>query len=54
MAVVINEFEVRAEAPPPERAEPERGGEQESPPANHDIERILEHQMSRAERVRAY
>jgi hypothetical protein len=55
MAVVINEFEVMTDGPPPERAEPEqRGSAQTSPAADHDVERMLEHQMSRCERVRAY
>jgi hypothetical protein len=56
MAVVINDFEVMPAQPRQERGsgEPEKGGGEKSPPAEHEIERLVEHQMSRCERVWAY
>ena len=52
MAVVVNELEV---TPAERKAETtdEKGGEQ-GPPSEHEIRRLLEQQMSRNERVRAY
>lgn len=56
MAVVINEFEVVAEAP----AAPEGGGPAASPPAPagpstpYDIATIVRHQHERLARVRAH
>jgi len=58
MAVVINEMEVEpAEAtPPPAAAAPAGGGGGggESPPSEHDIQRLVEHRISRDERVWAH
>jgi hypothetical protein len=56
MAVVINEFEVMP-GPPQQAQGPEAaqsGNEQTSFPAEHEIERLVEHQMIRCERVWAY
>ena len=56
MPVVINEFEVvPADAPPQQQAVvSESGGGKESPPSEHELERLVEHQMSRGERVWAH
>ena len=56
MPVVINEFEVvPAEASQqPKAATPASGAEKESPPSPHEIERLVEQQMSRDERVWAH
>jgi len=58
MPVVINEFEVEPAqaAPPPAAAAPEAGGGGggESPPSEHDIQRLVEHRISRDERVWAH
>lgn len=56
MAVVINEFETVPAAPAQTRGgEAESGGGGEaSPPSEHEIEKLVELQMSRNERVRAY
>lgn len=56
MAVVINEFEVvPSEAPQKEKASgTEAGGDKKSPPSEHELERLVEHQMSRGERVWAH
>jgi len=55
MAVVIDEFEVM---PPPQTrqdAESDQGSDdQKSAPADHEIERMIEHQMNRCERVWAH
>ena len=56
MAVVINEFEVVPGAAPQQQrsagSEPE--GDKKSPPADHEIERLVEHQVTRNERVWAH
>lgn len=56
MAVVINEFDVVPAGAKPERSgEPEKsGGEKSSPPSEREIERLVEHQNSRCERVWAH
>lgn len=56
MAVVINEFEVvPAEAPQQQQAGPsEPGADKKSPPSEHELERLVEHQLSRGERVWAH
>ncbi len=53
MAVVVNEVEVV----PAERSAPateEKGGGEQAPPSEHEIRRMVEHEMSRCERVWAY
>ncbi|HEU5133020.1 MAG TPA: hypothetical protein VFT26_12985 [Pyrinomonadaceae bacterium] len=53
MAVVVNDVEVV----PAERSVPaaeEKGGGEQAPPSEHDIRRMVEHEMSRCERVWAY
>ena len=57
MAVVINEFEVvPGEAPPPPQKASgvEAAGDQGSPPSEHEIERLVQHQKCRGERVWAH
>lgn len=56
MAVVINEFEVvTAEAQPQQqKAGASEPGDKQSPPSEHEIQRLVEHQMSRDERVWAH
>ena len=59
MAVVINEFEVVAEPAPPSQngAPADQQGQAEPPPAAStplDMERIIEQQLARLERVRAH
>ncbi len=57
MAVVINEFEViPGEQPPPQQGSASSPGAQESaaPPAEHEIERMVEHQRERYGRVWAH
>ena len=54
MPVVVNEVEVvPAERAAPAEQEKGGGGEQ-TPPSEHEIRRMVEHQMSRCERVWAY
>jgi hypothetical protein len=54
MAVVVNEVEmVPAERGSHPATEQEKGGG-EQPPSEHDIQRLLEQQASRCERVWAY
>lgn len=56
MAVVINEFEVMP-VPPQQGQSAElaqSGDDQKSVPADHEIERMVEHQMNRCERVWAH
>jgi len=53
MAVVVNEVEVVPAERAAEKAEQAQGGEQ-APPSEHEIRRMVEHQMSRCERVWAY
>ena len=56
MAVVINEFEVMPSPPQQgQGAQSDKGGDgQKSVPTDHEIERMVEHQMSRCERVWAH
>jgi hypothetical protein len=58
MPVVINEMEVEPAqaAPSSAAAAPEAGGGGggESPPSEHDIQRLVEHRISRDERVWAH
>jgi len=54
MAVVVNEVEVVPAERSAEKAEPAQGGGEQSPPSEHEIRRMVEHQMSRGERVWAY
>ena len=55
MAVVVNEVEV---VPAERRAQPAgeqaQGGGEQARPSEHEISRMVEHQMSRCERVWAY
>jgi hypothetical protein len=54
MAVVINEFEVVAEAPPPATT---AQGTEATPPAQptpRDVERMMRHRIERALRVLAH
>lgn len=53
MAVVVNEVEVVPAERATEKAEQAQGGG-EQPPSEHEIRRVVEHQMSRCERVWAY
>jgi len=53
MAVVVNEVEVVPAERSAEKAEAQGGGEQ-APPSEHEIRRMVEHEMSRCERVWAY
>lgn len=52
MAVVINEFEVVADAPP-DRSGPGEQPEEQAAPMPQDIEQIVRRQLERAARVRA-
>jgi hypothetical protein len=60
MAVVINEFEVvPGDAAPPQQqqqnaAGQEGGGDKKSPPSEHEIARLVERRMNRAERIWAH
>ena len=56
MAVVINEFEVAPGEAPKERSSGpvENGGGEKSSADDHEIERLVEHQMRRCERVWAH
>jgi hypothetical protein len=55
MAVVINDFESVPASPAPQRsAQSEGGGEGKSSPSEDEIERLMELQESRYERIRAY
>ena len=54
MAVVVNEVEVVPAERAAEKAEQAQGGGEQAPPSEHDIRRMVEHQMSRCERVWAY
>ena len=53
MAVVVNEVEVVPAERKAETTMEEKGGEQ-APPSEHEISRMVEHQMSRCERVWAH
>ena len=56
MAVVINDFEVMPGEPRQQRSggPEEKGSEEQSPPDDHEIERLVEHQLRRCERVWAH
>ena len=54
MAVVVNDVEVVPAERGTEKAEPAQGGGEQAPPSEHEISRMVEHQMSRCERVWAY
>ena len=56
MAVVINDFEVAPGEAPKERSSgsEQQGGGQQSPAEEHEIERLVEHQMRRCERIWAH
>lgn len=56
MAVVINEFEAVPATPRQERGAESEGGGGETPsqPSEHEIEKLVELQASRCERIRAY
>jgi hypothetical protein len=57
MAVVINEFEVVPGEPPPapqKAGGAEAGGDQGSPPSEHEIGRLVQQQKCRDERVWAH
>jgi hypothetical protein len=56
MAVVINEFEVVPSEAPQKQKEggAEQGGDKKSPPSEHELERLVEHQLSRGERIWAH
>ena len=55
MAVVIDEMTTVPAATRSERGgESSTGGGEESQPSEHDIEKLVELHVSRAERVRAY
>lgn len=55
MAVVINDFESVPAAPAlKQNAESQSGGEGKSSPSEDEIERLVELQESRNERIRAY
>jgi len=53
MAVTVNEVEV---SPAVEKSEPapEKGGGESMPPSPQEIQRLVEQQVSRCERVWAY
>ena len=53
MAVVVNEVEVVPAERSASVAE-EKGGGEQAPPSEHEIRRMVEHEMSRCERVWAY
>ena len=57
MAVVINEFEVVPGEAPPQQQQAggsESGGNKNTPPSEHEIGRLVEHKISRDERVWAH
>jgi hypothetical protein len=55
MAVVVNEVEVvPAERGAQPATEQEKGGGEQAPPSEHEIQRLVEQQASRCERVWAY
>jgi hypothetical protein len=55
MAVVINDFESVPAAPAPQQSsESQTGGGGNSPPSEEEIERLVELQESRFERIRAH
>lgn len=56
MAVVMNEFEVAPGEAPKERSSGpvENTGAEKTPAEEHEIERLVEHQLRRCERVWAH
>ena len=54
MAVVINEFESVPAAPAPQQSAESQGGGEGKAPSEDEIERLVELQESRYERIRAY
>lgn len=55
MAVVVNDVEVvPAERGATPGMEQEKGGGEQPPPSEHEISRMVEHQVRRCERVWAY
>jgi len=54
MAVVVNDVEVVPAERGSHPAEQAQGGGEQAPPSEHEISRMVEHQMSRCERVWAY
>jgi hypothetical protein len=54
MPVVVNEVEVVPAERAAEKSEQAQGGGEQTPPSEHEIRRMVEHQMSRCERVWAY
>ena len=54
MAVVVNDVEVVPAERSAPQAEQAQGGGEQAPPSEHDIRRLVEHEMSRCERVWAY
>jgi hypothetical protein len=55
MAVVIDEMTTAPAATRSEHGgESAGGGGEESKPSEHDLEKLVEHKASRAERIRAY
>ncbi|HKG47269.1 MAG TPA: hypothetical protein VKB02_11115 [Pyrinomonadaceae bacterium] len=55
MAVVVNEVEVvPGERKVESTGDQAQGGGEQAPPSEHEISRMVEHQMSRCERVWAY
>lgn len=55
MPVVVNEVEVvPAERGAEKSEQAQSGGGEQTPPSEHEIRRMVEHQMSRCERVWAY
>jgi hypothetical protein len=54
MAVVVNDVEVVPAERGTGQAEQAQGGGEQAPPSEHEIRRMVEHEMSRCERVWAY
>ena len=54
MAVVVNEVEVVPAQRGAETTEQEKGGGEQAPSSEHEIQRLLEQQATRCERVWAY
>jgi hypothetical protein len=54
MAVVVNDVEVVPAERGSQPAEQGQGGGEQAPPSEHEVSRMVEHQMSRCERVWAY
>jgi hypothetical protein len=54
MAVVINDFEVVPAEPPRQQNTAAQSASNPAPPSPQEVERVVEHQISRAERVWAH